>query len=657
MKVRQLRKLICVGLISGSFLFGGVSEAGIVTDRMPLQCYADHQVNTYNTPGAAKRAGYISANVDLIKITQVRGDGWCYGSYPGAGGKRVSRWFRITDVCADAGYTNRSANVRGKQTVYRTRSGGATLGSVSNNEGVIVVADNGSRAQIVYRLDNGTGYKLGWVSSSAVAPTNNSPATSTHSINHNPVGAFESYGTLDNALRVIGWAEDADNLNHKVRIHVYIGGAVGNPNAYSKEIKADKAGNAHSGHVFDDTLWNIPSQYCGRQTIRIYALNDVGPGSFQEIGSKVIEIPTKNSVNQYKTIANGWYNISPMHDLRRVLDVNGSDTSSGANIHMWSPNGGHGNQKFYLQNRADGWFSLKVGHCDNYVTADGNGVGANLSSRPWNGSSNQLFKLVDGGGGSYHVIAKVNPNLNFDCAGGWKNDGVNVQLWTKENNSAHHKWKFISTDPPTNNNNSQPVVQERDGYIKTSGANLYFRQTPNGTILGKLSNGTSITVLQHPTTTGWSKIRYNGTTGYVASQYVVIGKLPNPDNKIEAAMRYIASLEGRAMDYDGVYGAQCVDLIKYYYKYLGVANYARGNGKDYATNTLPPNWKRIKGAEPQKGDILVYTTGGGGYGHVAIAESPNVSWHQNFNGKYVRKITGNYRTIHVGYWGVIRPVA
>jgi len=143
----------------------------------------------------------------------------------------------------------------------------------------------------------------------------------------------------------------------------------------------------------------------------------------------------------------------------------------------------------------------------------------------------------------------------------------------------------------------------------------------------------------------------------VASRYVVIGKLPNPDNKIEAAMRYIASLEGRAMDYDGVYGAQCVDLIKYYYKYLGVANYARGNGKDYATNTLPPNWKRIKGAEPQKGDILVYTTGGGGYGHVAIAESPNVSWHQNFNGKYVRKITGNYRTIHVGYWGVIRPVA
>ena len=165
----RLKKLLCTGLLGGSMLMGGMVEAGVITDRLPLTCYADHKVITYNSLGA-KSAGYISANVDLIQITQVRGDGWCYGSYPGAGGRRVSRWFKITDVCADTGYTNRSANVKGRQNVYRTRSGGATIGSVSNNEGVIVVADNGSRAQIVYRLDNGTGYKLGWVPSAAVPP-------------------------------------------------------------------------------------------------------------------------------------------------------------------------------------------------------------------------------------------------------------------------------------------------------------------------------------------------------------------------------------------------------------------------------------------------------------------------------------------------------
>ena len=292
MKYHFLKRLVCVGLLSGSFLIGNVTEAGVVTDRMPLQCYADHQVNTYNSPGAAKRAGYISANVDKIKILEVRGDGWCRGSYPGSGGKTVTRWFRITDVCADAGYTNRSANVRGNQTVYRTRSGGATIGSVSNNESVIVVADNGNRAQIVYRLDNGTGYKMGWGPSSAVRGSNT---------NHNPQGAFESYGTLNNALRVIGWAKDDDDLNHKVRVHVYIGGTAGDANAYSKEIRADKASNACPGHGFDETLWNIPDRYCGRQTVRLYALNDVGGGSFQEIGAKTIDIPPlKSEINQYR---------------------------------------------------------------------------------------------------------------------------------------------------------------------------------------------------------------------------------------------------------------------------------------------------------------------------------------------------------------------
>lgn len=141
--------------------------------------------------------------------------------------------------------------------------------------------------------------------------------------------------------------------------------------------------------------------------------------------------------------------------------------------------------------------------------------------------------------------------------------------------------------------------------------------------------------------------------GYIAPSSPVPPPTPS---KLNDAMNYIASLEGKAMDFDNYAGAQCVDLIKYYYNYLGVPNYAKGNGKDYATNSLPPGWQRIKGAVPQRGDILVYTSGGGGYGHVAIAESISVSWHQNFNGKYVRKISGNYKTIHVGYWGVIRPV-
>lgn len=122
------------------------------------------------------------------------------------------------------------------------------------------------------------------------------------------------------------------------------------------------------------------------------------------------------------------------------------------------------------------------------------------------------------------------------------------------------------------------------------------------------------------------------------------------------AIGWVQSQVGKALDYDGVYGAQCVDLIKYYYAYLGCASYARGNGSDYATNALPSGWTRLKGAQPRLGDILVYTGGYNNYGHVAIYESDYVSYHQNFNGKqYVVRATCKYNALNNPYWGVIRP--
>ena len=314
-----------------------------------------------------------------------------------------------------------------------------------------------------------------------------------------PQGELESYGTLPNMLRVMGWAFDADDMNSKTRVHVYIDGEAGNSKVPSYEIRADKSHKRYNGHGFDQTI-NVPTNWCGRRTVRLYALNDVGSGTFKQIGTLTVDIPAPNN------------------------------------------------------------------------------------------SSN-------------------------------------------------------------NNSNNKP----QRGYINTQSKNLNLRRTPNGTIIGKLAKNTPVTILQG-NSNGWTKVRTDsGQEGYVSSQYVAIGDPPKPDNRLDAAMNYIASLEGRAMDYDHYAGAQCVDLIKYYYDYLGVANYARGNGKDYATNSLPPGWQRIRGAVPQRGDILVYTSGGGGYGHVAIAESTDISWHQNYNGKYVRKITGNYKNIHVGYWGVIRP--
>lgn len=125
------------------------------------------------------------------------------------------------------------------------------------------------------------------------------------------------------------------------------------------------------------------------------------------------------------------------------------------------------------------------------------------------------------------------------------------------------------------------------------------------------------------------------------------------------AISWASSKIGQSLDYDGAYGAQCVDLIAYYYQFLG-APVPGGNACDYSWNALPAGWTRTAGGTPQKGDILVYT---GGYGHVAIYESDNVSYHQNWRGQYVSREERYYANsvwsgaegVTKTYWGCIHP--
>ncbi len=121
----------------------------------------------------------------------------------------------------------------------------------------------------------------------------------------------------------------------------------------------------------------------------------------------------------------------------------------------------------------------------------------------------------------------------------------------------------------------------------------------------------------------------------------------------DEAINWVKSKLGQSIDYDGKYGAQCVDLIYAYYNYLGVP-VVYGNGGDFSWNELPIGWNRYQGVQPQKGDILVYTDNS--YGHVAIYESDRVTYHQNLDYiKYVRQPGYSYNGLNSPYWGVVRP--
>ena len=118
------------------------------------------------------------------------------------------------------------------------------------------------------------------------------------------------------------------------------------------------------------------------------------------------------------------------------------------------------------------------------------------------------------------------------------------------------------------------------------------------------------------------------------------------------AINWVRSLNGQPVG-----SGECVALIKAYYSYLGQTS-PGGNGADYSWNQLPAGWQRLQNAQPQKGDILVYSGNNANpYGHVAIYESDYSTWHQNFASqrKVVNVTNIRYNGFDNPYWGVIRP--
>lgn len=91
---------------------------------------------------------------------------------------------------------------------------------------------------------------------------------------------------------------------------------------------------------------------------------------------------------------------------------------------------------------------------------------------------------------------------------------------------------------------------------------------------------------------------------------------------------------GKRTDADGVFGFQCVDLIKQYAKEeLKMKPGAWGNAIDYWTNKKHPllkKYNRVATQSPRKGDIVILRgRGSNPYGHIGIAVDGNTMLEQN----------------------------
>ena len=151
-----------IGLLALGFAlaFGVVAEAGsIPTDRVPLQTYAVKKMNCYLQPNGVQK-GWIDPG-DYVVVTQIRSDGWAYGSYP-VGNGRVSRWFRADDLVNNIGFANQERySPKANTNTYTGPDHSRKFGSFNDNETLLVVSESGESRQFIYKLNNG-GYKMAW---------------------------------------------------------------------------------------------------------------------------------------------------------------------------------------------------------------------------------------------------------------------------------------------------------------------------------------------------------------------------------------------------------------------------------------------------------------------------------------------------------------
>lgn len=310
MYLNCIRKWLCTGLIGGAMLFAVQTEAAIVTDLVPILTYSDHIVPTYDNPGGSKK-GFISPNVSLIYIKNIRPDGWAYGSYPIAGGKRIYRWFQMQNLQGYNDFENYRIRADYNQTVYRTTSQAAKTGSILSDQDILVVGEAGNLLKVIYKVSSGNEYKMGWIEKFV--------SNSNESNDDENEEYYEDDGTNDNS------SENSSGSRNGNIINIY-GGTIN-----TGDIDASVNQNSHNDNSTNDNSTNVVdnSYNDNRSTTNTKNIDNSQHSSTKNIDNRDYSNRSGQGRRNSSTIGdvnrNGKVNILDVIDLLRYL-VNETDS-------------------------------------------------------------------------------------------------------------------------------------------------------------------------------------------------------------------------------------------------------------------------------------------------------------------------------------------
>lgn len=406
--------LLALGL---ALAIGVVAEAGsIPTDRVPLKTYAIKKVNCYLQPNGTQK-GWIDPG-DYVEVSQIRSDGWAYGSYP-VGKGRTSRWFRADDLVNNIGFTNQERySPKSFTYTYTNPNHNKQFGSFNNNEPILVVSDSGQSRQFIYKVSGG-GYKMAWVPywdcwdarQAGKENINNNPINTTPINIVNGLYSIQPQCAPNSELTVLGaskthgtdiiiYSKNSQNHTQKSHQKWYVTRL---SNGYYK-ITAENSSLALNNHNGANTNGNPITQW-------EYS------GFCQEF--------------RFFNAGNGYYYIQPK-GVSGVLDVSGGGSANNTKVQLYQYNGTAA-QKWRLERRSPGkdepgssykeWSSLPKRDCDVFEYE-------NLTSKKGRVDTADPVTVFGESGNAYHIRYKL-------TKGGTKEGWVTKDIF-KDNNASQN---------------------------------------------------------------------------------------------------------------------------------------------------------------------------------------------------------------------------
>ncbi|XVS61547.1 glycosyl hydrolase family 95 catalytic domain-containing protein [Actinosynnema sp. CA-299493] len=120
------------------------------------------------------------------------------------------------------------------------------------------------------------------------------------------------------------------------------------------------------------------------------------------------------------------YHLVAQHSGKRA-DVNGASTAAGATLVQWSATGGL-NQQFDFLPSGD-HYRIRARHSGLVLQVAGTATGTDITQQRDAGTSNQLWRLVDHGGGVVSVVNQQS-GLALDVWSASTADGARISQWT-----------------------------------------------------------------------------------------------------------------------------------------------------------------------------------------------------------------------------------